>query len=204
MPYVEKGQKATLAPAYSPGETYTGKIEHIYSHLGSIRYVPEAGTEVRTMKVRFELPNPGHRLKLGMYLNVELPVRIADSAVAVPDSALIDSGERQVIIIDRRDGTFEPREVKAGAKADGWFQVLHGVEEGEWVVTSANFLIDSESKLKSAIAGMAAHRHGDGGAFRKEGTAPAGNGAPSEHDHPVHDVSPGRSGHGGADPHEGR
>lgn len=218
MPYVKKGQKATLTPAYSPGEGYTAKVEHIYSHLGSIRYAPDAGTEVRTMKVRFELPNQDHRLKLGMYLNVELSIEIAGSAIAVPDSAVIDSGERQLVIIDRRDGTFEPREVKAGGKANGYFQVLQGVSEGEWVVTSANFLIDSESKLKAAVAGMATHRHGDEAPEKEpppQKTAPAAPGGDENGGHFGHDMGSmdsmtgpqipemDHSGHNEADPHKG-
>ncbi|MDP2690551.1 MAG: efflux RND transporter periplasmic adaptor subunit, partial [Deltaproteobacteria bacterium] len=184
MPYVKTGQAASLYPAYSPGEVYKGKIEHIYSHLGSIRYAPEEGTEVRTAKVRFELPNPGHRLKLGMYLNVEISAPIAKSAIAVPDSAVIDSGERQVLIVDKRDGSFEPREVKTGSKAEGYYEILKGVEEGEWVVTSANFLIDSESNLKAAIGAIGGHRHGDAKEEAAEKTEepertkePAGHGA---------------------------
>ena len=165
MPYIRKGQTASLTPAYSPGESYTGKIEHIYSHLGSIRYAPEEGTEVRTAKVRFALPNKDHRLKLGMYLNVEISVPVARNSPAVPDSAVIDSGERQLVIVDRRDGTFEPREVRLGAKGDGMYEIKEGVSQGEWVVTSANFLVDSESNLKAAVSGMAGHD-------RKESEAP--------------------------------
>lgn len=161
IPYIKVGQAAELYPAYSPGEVYRGRIEHIYSHLGSIRYVPEEGTEVRTAKVRFELPNPTHGLKLGMYLNVEISVTVAKNALAVPDSAVIDSGARQVLIIDKRDGSFEPRDVKVGAKAEGYYEVLKGVREGEWAVTSANFLIDSESNLRAAIGTMGGHGHGD-------------------------------------------
>jgi RND family efflux transporter MFP subunit len=161
IPYIKVGQAAELYPAYSPGEVYRGKIEHIYSHLGSIRYVPEEGTEVRTAKVRFELPNPTHGLKLGMYLNVEISVNVAKNALAVPDSAVIDSGSRQILIIDKRDGSFEPRDVKVGAKAEGYYEILKGVSEGEWAVTSANFLIDSESNLKAAIGTMGGHGHGD-------------------------------------------
>ncbi len=161
MPYIKMGQRATLSPSYSPTEAYEGKIEHIYTHLGSIRYAPEEGTEVRTAKVRFELPNKDHRLKLGMYLNVEIAVDVARNALAVPDSAVIDTGTRQVVIIDRRDGTFEPREVEVGAKADEWYQILSGVKEGEWAVTSANFLVDSESNLQAAIRGIG-HEHSDG------------------------------------------
>ncbi|MCC6503717.1 MAG: efflux RND transporter periplasmic adaptor subunit [Deltaproteobacteria bacterium] len=160
MPYIKVGQTAKLSPAYSPGEVYTGKIEHIYSHLGSIRYVPEAGTEVRTAKVRVALPNRGHKLKPGMYLNVELAVNLAKSAVAVPDSAVLDSGLKQLVIVDRRDGTFEPREVVLGGKADGYYQITKGIKKGEWVVTSANFLLDSESNLKAAVGTMAGHQHG--------------------------------------------
>lgn len=160
IPYIKVGQTATLSPSYSPGEVYAGKIEHIYSHLGSIRYVPEAGTEVRTAKVRFALPNRGHKLKLGMYLNIELAVNIAKSAVSVPDSAVLDSGQRQLVIVDRRDGTFEPREVVLGGKAEGYYRVIKGVKKGEWVVTSANFLLDSESNLKAAVGAMSNHQHG--------------------------------------------
>lgn len=174
MPYIREGQSATLTPAYSPNEVYKGTIEHIYSHLGSIRYAPEEGTEIRTEKVRFALPNKDHRLKLGMYLNVEIAANIAKNAIAVPDSALIDSGTRQLVVIDNRDGTFEPREVKTGPKGEDYFQILQGVSEGEWVVTSANFLVDSESNLKAAISGM---QH-DGG--KKETPTPA---PPSQHKH---------------------
>ncbi len=160
MPYIKVGQAAKLSPSYSPGEVYIGKIEHIYSHLGSIRYAPESGTEVRTAKVRFALPNRGHRLKLGMYLNIELAANVARSAVAVPDSAVLDSGQKQLVIVDRRDGTFEPREVVLGGKGDGYYQITKGVKKGEWVVTSANFLLDSESNLKAAVGAMSGHQHG--------------------------------------------
>ncbi|MBI5344698.1 MAG: efflux RND transporter periplasmic adaptor subunit [Deltaproteobacteria bacterium] len=161
LPYIKFGQEARLSPSYAPYEVYTGRIEHIYSHLGGIRYVPESGTEIRTAKVRFELPNKEHKLKLGMYLNVEISAGMAKNDIAVPDSALIDTGTRQMVIIDKRDGTFEPREVRTGAKADDFYVILQGVEAGEWVVTSANFLIDSESNLKAALKGMDSHGRGD-------------------------------------------
>ncbi len=158
MPYIEIGQDATLTPSYSPEDVYTGKIEHIYSHLGSTSYTPDAGTEVRTAKVRFELSNSSHRLKLGMYLNIELSVLVAKDAVTVPDSAVIDTGTRQIVIVDRRDGTFEPREIVPGAKADNFYEVKKGIEPGEWVVSTANFLLDSESNLSAAIKGMGAKK----------------------------------------------
>lgn len=151
IPYIRVGETAKLYPSYTPSEVYRAKVEHIYSHLGSIRYVPEEGTEIRTAKVRFELPNRDHRLKLGMYLNIELEVKVASHALAVPESAVIDTGTRQLVIVDRGEGLFEPREVEIGAKADGLDEILKGVREGERVVTSANFLVDSESNLTAAI-----------------------------------------------------
>ncbi len=180
IPYIKMGQEALLSPSYSPAEAYKGKIEHIYTHLGSIRYVPESGTEVRTAKVRFELPNPEHKLKLGMYLNVELYVDVAKKAVSVPDSAVIDTGNRQVVIIDKRDGRFEPREVKVGARAEGYYEILEGVKAGEWVVTSANFLIDSESNLRAALAGMEGHEQVD---VREEEIDQPGREKVMEHKH---------------------
>ena len=168
MPYIKMGQSALLTSAYSPTDRYTGKIEHIYTHLGSIRYTPEEGTEVRTAKVRFALPNREHRLKFGMYLNIEISVPIARRPLSVPESAVIDTGVRQLVIVDRRDGTFEPREVKLGAMGDGMREVQKGVAEGEWVVTSANFLVDSESNLKAAVSSMG-HAKGEEAA----GQAPA-------------------------------
>ena len=166
IPYIKVGQKAGLYPAYGSSERYTGTVEHIYSHLGSIRYSSEEASEVRTAKVRFTLDNRNHALKLGMYLNVEFSVEAAKSALSVPDSAVIDTGERQIVIVDRRDGTFEPREIKVGARADGFYEILKGVQEGEFVVTSANFLIDSESNLNAVIGAMG-HERGENEADKK-------------------------------------
>jgi RND family efflux transporter MFP subunit len=205
MPYIRLGQTASLYPAYSTAEVYRGKIEHIYSHLGSIRYSPEEGTEVRTAKVRFELPNSAHNLKLGMYLNVEISASVAKNAVTAPDSAVMDSGERQMVIVDIGNGTFEPREVKVGAMAEGYYQILEGVSEGESVVTSANFLIDSESNLRAALSALSSHGH------RSEKTnsapkteapaAPAAPSMPAASATPAapadHGASDGHGGHGG-------
>ncbi len=183
MDYVKKGQEALLSPAYSPAQTYKGRIDHIYSHLGSIRYAEDGGTEVRTAKVRFELPNTDHRLKLGMYLNVEIDSVVNKRALAVPDSAVIDTGTRQVAIVDNRDGTFTPATIKTGARAEGFYEVHSGLEEGQWVVTAANFLIDSESNLKAAVFALA----GDGKATpaKKEETKQktGATGGPGAHIH---------------------
>ena len=182
IPYIKGGESAKLYPSYTPAEVYHGRVEHIYSHLGSIRYVPEGGTEIRTAKIRFELPNSGHRLKLGMYLNIELDVNAAKNALVVPDSAVIDTGTRQLVIVDRGEGLFEPREVRIGAKADGLYEVLKGVKEGERVVTSANFLVDSESNLTAAIGAPKAVNKEE----EIDQTTPAGKQIPAEAGHSGH------------------
>jgi len=107
-----------------------------------------------------------------MYLNVELAVNVAKNALTVPDSAVIDSGTRQMLIVDRKDGTFEPREIRVGARGEDYYQVLEGVKRGEWVVTSANFLLDSESNLKAAVGAMSNHQHG--GSVKQDSTPPEG------------------------------
>ncbi len=168
IPFIATGQKAALYPSYTPSERYSGTIEHIYTHLGSIRYAPEDGSAARTAKVRFTLPNKAHRLKLGMYLNIEIAATVARGALSVPDSAVIDTGARQLVILDRGDGLFEPRAITVGAKAEGYYEVLKGLEAGDKVVTSANFLIDSESNLRAAVSGMSG-----AGEARKEAPAPA-------------------------------
>ncbi|MBI5286342.1 MAG: efflux RND transporter periplasmic adaptor subunit [Deltaproteobacteria bacterium] len=169
LPFIRVGQMARIIPSYTPTEVYTATINHIYTHFGTVRHEAENRMEEsRTAKIRFDLPNPAHKLKLGMYVNIELKVDAATNAVTVPDSAVIDTGARQVVIVDKGDGRFEPRDVKVGAQADGYYQILTGVKAGERVVTSANFLIDSESNLKAAIIGMAGHQHGEA---KKEDTA---------------------------------
>ncbi len=158
LPYIKIGQKGKIIPSYTPQEVYEAAISNIYSHFGTVRHETEDRMEeARTAKIRFDLPNPEHKLKLGMFVNVELAVDASNNAIAVPDSSVIDTGTRQVVIVDMRDGMFEPREVKVGAHADGYYQIISGLEEGEWVVTSANFLIDSESGFRAALKGMKGH-----------------------------------------------
>ncbi len=158
LPYIKIGQKGKIIPSYAPQDVYEAAISNIYTHFGTVRHETEDRMEeARTAKIRFDLPNPEHKLKLGMFVNVELAVDAANNAIAVPDSSVIDTGTRQVVIVDMRDGMFEPREVKVGAHADGYYQIISGLEEGEWVVTSANFLIDSESGFRAALKGMKGH-----------------------------------------------
>jgi membrane fusion protein, copper/silver efflux system len=145
LPFIRLGQQASVQLSYTPGEIFTGKAIYIY---------PSLNPETRTAKVRFELPNPHGKLKPEMYANVEIKVHLGQK-LTVPEGAIIDTGLRQLAIIDKGNGYFEPREVKVGAKVDNYYEVIKGLKAGERVVTSANFLIDSESKLKEAVAGMA-------------------------------------------------
>ena len=92
-----------------------------------------------------------------MNINIELAVAAAANVVTVPDSAVIDTGTRQVVFVDKGDGRFEPRDIKMGAQGDGYYQIISGVKAGEKVVTSANFLIDSESSFRAALSGMKGH-----------------------------------------------
>jgi Cu(I)/Ag(I) efflux system membrane fusion protein len=150
LPFIRLGQQASIQLSYIPGEAFTGKAVYIY---------PSLNPETRTAKVRFEFPNPHGRLKPEMYANVEIKVHLGQK-LAVPEGAIIDTGLRQMAIVDKGSGYFEPREVKVGAKVDNYYEVIKGLKAGERVVTSANFLIDSESKLKEAVGGMAGMEHG--------------------------------------------
>jgi Cu(I)/Ag(I) efflux system membrane fusion protein len=127
--------------------------------------------ETRTVAVRIELANPGQLLKPAMFAQVELPVGGKAPVLTVPDSAVIDSGTRKIVLVQVQEGRFEPREVELGARGEDHVQVLKGVREGEQVVVAANFLIDAESNLKAAVGGLGGHS-GHGSAAT--GTAPAG------------------------------
>jgi Cu(I)/Ag(I) efflux system membrane fusion protein len=145
VPAVKLGQQAAITLASYPGEVFRGKVTYIN---------PVLQEKTRTVKVRFEFPNTKDwKLKPQMYANVELKIPLGKRLV-VPDEAVLDSGTRQLIFIDKGQGTFEPRDVKVGARVDGYTEILAGLSAGEKVVTSANFLIDSESQLKAAVGGM--------------------------------------------------
>jgi len=145
LPWVAVGDVATMEVTGIPGERFEGRITYIYPYLES---------KSRTIKVRLEFVNPGLRLKPDMYANVTIAADPRDAAIVVPSEAIVRSGNREQIFIDLGDGKFEPREVTTGVAADGLTQILDGVDEGERVVTSSQFLIDSESKLREATAKM--------------------------------------------------
>jgi len=144
LPFVRLGQEATIQLSYLPGERVRGRAIYIY---------PSLNPETRTAKVRFECPNPHGQLKPEMYANAEIKVQLGQK-LAVPDGAIIDTGIRQMAIVDKGGGYFEPREVKVMRGTENYYEVISGLKAGERVVTSANFLVDSESKLKEAMGGM--------------------------------------------------
>jgi len=133
-------QPATVTFASYPGETFPGKVAYVY---------PALNTEARTVRVRLELPNSGLRLKPGMYGTVTLHSDKGKTLV-VPKEAVMDTGLRQIVFMDRGEGRYEPASVKLGRRSQDDVEVLEGLKEGDRIVTSANFLLDAESKLTSA------------------------------------------------------
>lgn len=140
MPFVKVGQRAQATFTAYPGETFHGRVSYIYPYLNQ---------ETRTVKVRLEFPNPTLRLKPEMYGSVSIAID-RGARLAVPETAVLDSGTRQLVFLVRGEGLFEPREVKLGPKIGTYYEVLEGLTEGDRVVTSGTFLIDSESKLRAA------------------------------------------------------
>ncbi len=146
LPWVKVGQPAQMTLSYLPDETFQGKVLYIYPYLSGA---------TRTAKVRLAFPNPGLKLKPDMFAQVALKSPLPQAVVAVPGEAVLDSGERQLVFLALGKGRFEPRQVKLGVEGDdGWRQVTEGLKGGEEVVTSAQFLLDSESRIREAIAKM--------------------------------------------------
>jgi RND family efflux transporter MFP subunit len=135
------GREATLTLSQQPGVVLKGKVTFVS---------PVLSPESRTLTVRFEFPNPSLVLKPQMYVDVSLALE-PSSGVVVPEAALLDTGVRTVVFVETQPGAFEPRVVTVGARGDGKAEILAGVREGELVAVKANFLLDSESRLRSAI-----------------------------------------------------
>jgi Cu(I)/Ag(I) efflux system membrane fusion protein len=144
VPLVKLGQEATVQLSYAPGETLTGRVAYVYPYLDE---------ETRTVTVRIEFANLEAKLKPGMYAEVLLRSDQGE-ALAVPKSAVLDTGSRKLVFVSRGEGRFDPREIRTGYLAGDYYQVLEGLRAGEQVVTSANFLIDSESQLSTATGQM--------------------------------------------------
>lgn len=141
--YVRIGQKMQLTLSYSPGKTYTGTISYIY---------PTVDPQTRTVKVRMDIPNPGFALKPQMFADAKLRVDYG-ATILIPQEAVLDSGTEQAVYVVHGSRMFEPRKVLLGPAFDGNVAILKGLKVGETIVTSGNFLVDSESKLKGSVSG---------------------------------------------------
>ena len=144
LPFIQLGQQAAIEITYIPGEILTGKVIYIY---------PSLNPETRTAKVRFEFQNPRGRLKPEMYVNVEIKIRVGQKLV-VPEGAVMDTGLRYIVFVDKGSGYFEWRDIEVRSKVKGYYEVTKGLKAGERVVTSANFLVDSESNLREVLKWM--------------------------------------------------
>lgn len=141
LPLVEVGQTAEISLSYQPQRAFEGTVSYIYPYLNP---------KTRTARIRIEVPNPDGSLKPAMYTNVSIRVALGERLV-VPESAVIYAGKSRVAFVDLGEGRLEPRKIQTGIRTDGLIEVLEGLREGEIVVTSANFLIAAESKLKSGM-----------------------------------------------------
>jgi Cu(I)/Ag(I) efflux system membrane fusion protein len=144
MSRVKVGQRGTLALGAWPGERFAGRVQFIS---------PAVNPESRTLQARMEFRNPALKLRPGMYGDVVIDLDAAEGIV-VPGEAIVDTGELQYVFVVKSAGRFEPRPVKLGARAEAQVHVLEGLAEGETVVTTANFLVDSESRLRAAVEGF--------------------------------------------------
>ncbi len=142
---ISVGQDASVRLRAYPNRVFHGKVALIYPHLKA---------QTRTAQIRIELPNPEELLRPEMYAAVEIQTGADTPVLTVSDSAVIDSGDRQIVIVDKGDGRFEPRAVKVGRHGEGHTEIRQGLADGDKVVVSANFLIDAESNLKAALQGL--------------------------------------------------
>lgn len=145
---VESGIPAQAVLPFEPGKIMEGRVSYIYPYLRD---------QSRTAKVRLEFPNPKTALKKDMYVTVQIFPAPSAETVAIPEQAVIRSGKRDVVVLAAGEGKFISREIILGIHADGWYEVKEGLNEGDSIVTSSQFLIDSESNLKSGMASMSAH-----------------------------------------------
>lgn len=152
VPWVREGQTAIMTLSYDPGKKYKGKVQYIYPYLEQ---------KTRTIKVRLIFPNPNLDLKPGMYANIDIESSPVENVVAVPIESVIFSGERNLVFVSLGEGRFAPRDVTIGIESgDGFYEVKEGLSEGEVVVTSGQFLLDSESKLQESIAKLLSIKKG--------------------------------------------
>ena len=141
LPMIKVGQPAKITLSHSQGKEFSSKIDYIY---------PVLSGETRTAKVRFVISNPGGQLKPQMFTDVEVKIDLGKK-LAIPEDAVIDTGTKKIVYVDKGEGIFEPREVVLGLSGEGIVEVVKGLKEGEKVASAANFLIDSEAKLKGVV-----------------------------------------------------
>ncbi len=169
LPWLDLNNEATMELSYYPGKQYTGKIIYVYPYLEK---------KTRVAKIRMEFVNPNYELKPGMYANVIVKGKVIPDALVIPSEAVIRSGVRDIVFVVREKGKFEPRQIKLGEEGeDGLVRVISGLLPGEEVVTSAQFLLDSESRLQEAIQKLLKERMKKGA---KGGDAAA---PPAQHVH---------------------
>jgi len=193
LPWIAEGQRGVIELSYLPGTALEGKLTYIYPYLDP---------KTRTARVRLELDNPGGVLKPDMFANVSIEAETRKAVLAVPEEAVIRSGRRDLIVVALGGGRFQPRDVTLGLDTgDGWVEVRSGLREAEQVVTSGQFLIDSESKLQEAVQNLLA---GDAGSTSHEGAGHAdhvmpaeGAGVESHADHAMPAEGTGVDGHAG-------
>lgn len=170
-PNIHMGETARVTLQALPGRTFAARVNYIQ---------PQVDPTTRTLKVRLDMDNPGTILKPDMYANVEFRISLP-SKLTVPADAVLDAGERKTVFVDRGNGYFEPRQVTTGERDGERIQILSGLTGGERVVTSGNFLVDSESQMKAAAAGMggmSGHQHGSAG---MKSDSPPAQSTPSGH-----------------------
>jgi Cu(I)/Ag(I) efflux system membrane fusion protein/cobalt-zinc-cadmium efflux system membrane fusion protein len=153
LPWLDVGSTATITLTYFPGETFRGRVRYIE---------PEVSEKSRTIQLTLEVPNSGGRLRVGMYATVLFEPVAARNVIAVPSQAVLRTGQRNVVIVALGQGQFAPRDVQLGPEGDGITQVIDGLSDGDEIVTSAQFLIDSESNLQEAIQKMIAAKRSGG------------------------------------------
>jgi Cu(I)/Ag(I) efflux system membrane fusion protein/cobalt-zinc-cadmium efflux system membrane fusion protein len=158
LAWIGVGTPADVTFTYSPGETLHGTVRFIE---------PEFSEKTRTLRVKLEVPNPGGRLRAGMFATVVFRPVAARESLSVPALAVLRTGQRNIVVVDLGQGRFAPREISLGHQGEGYVEVLAGLEEGERVVTAGQFLIDSEANLQEAVQKMIAQRQA-----RSEGSPP--------------------------------
>lgn len=178
LPWVAVGQQGVVELSYMPGTAFEGTVTYIYPYLDP---------KTRTVRVRLEMDNPERVLKPDMFANVRIQAQTRRGTLAVPDEAVLRSGQRSLVIVALRGGRFDPRQVTLGIDSgDGWLEVREGLAEGEQIVTSGQFLIDSESRLREAAQKL----------LEPDGSGHAGHEKPAAPDHSGHEM-PGAPDHRG-------